>query len=214
MRPKKTVAERAPERLISKESAATIISRLRPIDRAVGAEAFLAKFPYAKRVSEVRESDEVTALAYAEYLATPPGTESIPDWVGRASDAMVLLVERDAELNRTIADIEARLISRGLCFYANVNIKPGVDLRWSNGAKEDWAFRITEDGGETTQRLRDTDYEVRCEAAHHLGTLVQALLERVCAAVTAAESAVAVAKDVGNAVGAYPSPFTMTEEKE
>jgi len=55
--------------LISKAAASGIIENLKPLDREKGIGPFLAKFPYAKKVSEVRASDELAALAFATELA-------------------------------------------------------------------------------------------------------------------------------------------------
>jgi len=57
--------------LISKESVAVIIELLKPLDRDKGLTPFLAKFPYIRKVSEVRASDEAAAVAYAKQLANP-----------------------------------------------------------------------------------------------------------------------------------------------
>lgn len=61
--------------LLSKEAVAVIIAKLKPLDREKGVDLFLAKFPYAKKVSEVRASDEVAAIALANQLASPPAVE-------------------------------------------------------------------------------------------------------------------------------------------
>lgn len=56
---------------ISKEAVAVIIDRLKPLGREKGVDPFLAKFPYARKVSEVRASDEATAILVANQLANP-----------------------------------------------------------------------------------------------------------------------------------------------
>lgn len=61
--------------LISKEAVAVIIAKLKPLDREKGVGPFLAKFPYAQKVSEVRASDETAAVAYANQLAASPAAE-------------------------------------------------------------------------------------------------------------------------------------------
>jgi len=60
---------------LSKEAVAVIIAKLKPLDREKGVDLFLARFPYAKKVSEVHASDEAAAVAYANQLAAPPAAE-------------------------------------------------------------------------------------------------------------------------------------------
>ena len=55
--------------VISKAAAAEIIEKLKPLDREKGIGPFLAKFPYAKKVSEVRASDGAAARALAVELS-------------------------------------------------------------------------------------------------------------------------------------------------
>jgi hypothetical protein len=61
--------------VLSKEVVAEIIGKLKPLDKDKGIVPFLAKFPYAKKVSEIRVSDEAAARALATQLAAPPGAE-------------------------------------------------------------------------------------------------------------------------------------------
>jgi hypothetical protein len=76
--PSTAVGTSAPTGLISKEAVAVIIAKLKPLDREKGAVPFLAKFPYAKKVSEVRASDEVAAIAFANQLAGGPAPAEDP----------------------------------------------------------------------------------------------------------------------------------------
>ena len=61
--------------LISKEAAAVIIERLKPLDRDKGLTPFLAAFPYIRKVSELHASDEVAAVTLANKLAAPAPAE-------------------------------------------------------------------------------------------------------------------------------------------
>ena len=54
---------------ISKETATEIIGKLKPLDKDKGIVPFLARFPYAKKVSEILASDEASAREYANKLA-------------------------------------------------------------------------------------------------------------------------------------------------
>jgi hypothetical protein len=60
---------------ISKEVVNEIIGKLKPLDKDKGIVPFLAKFPYAKKVSEIRASDEAAARELANKLSTPVGSE-------------------------------------------------------------------------------------------------------------------------------------------
>jgi len=55
--------------LISKAVATEIIEKLKPLDSDKGINPFRARFPYIKKVSEVRASDEAAARAYATELS-------------------------------------------------------------------------------------------------------------------------------------------------
>lgn len=57
---------------ISKAAAAEIIEKLKPLDKEKGILPFMQKFPYAKKVSEIRASDEAVARKLAGDLASPP----------------------------------------------------------------------------------------------------------------------------------------------
>lgn len=61
--------------VVSKEVANALIEKLKPLDRDKGIAPFLARFPYAKRVSELLASDTAAAIAYANQLAAPPAAE-------------------------------------------------------------------------------------------------------------------------------------------
>ena len=57
---------------LSKVAAAEIIEKLKPLDKDKGILPFMQKFPYAKKVSEIRASDEAAARKLASDLASPP----------------------------------------------------------------------------------------------------------------------------------------------
>lgn len=59
---------------ISKAAAAEIIDKLKPLDPEKGIKPFMKSFPYAKKVSEIRASDEAAARKLASDIASPPGT--------------------------------------------------------------------------------------------------------------------------------------------
>lgn len=63
------------EATISKQASTEIIEKLKPLDKDKGIVPFLAKFPYAKKVSEIRASDEAAAREFAGKLAAPPAAE-------------------------------------------------------------------------------------------------------------------------------------------
>lgn len=61
---------------ISKATAAELIEKLKVLDKDKGVIPFLARFPYAKKVSEVRAEDEAAARALvAELSGAPIGGE-------------------------------------------------------------------------------------------------------------------------------------------
>jgi hypothetical protein len=64
---------------IAKTTAAAIIDKLKPLDKDKGLVPFFAKFPYAKRVSEIRAADEAAAVAYATQLAAPTAPAAAED---------------------------------------------------------------------------------------------------------------------------------------
>jgi hypothetical protein len=57
---------------ISKAAATEIIEKLKPLDKDKGILPFMQKFPYAKKVSEIRASDEAAARKLASELSSPP----------------------------------------------------------------------------------------------------------------------------------------------
>lgn len=65
--------------LISKAAAAEIIEKLKPLDKDKGIVPFLAKFPYAKKVSEIRAADEAAARAAAAQIAAPAAPPAAED---------------------------------------------------------------------------------------------------------------------------------------
>jgi hypothetical protein len=71
--PATTAAAPAPSGpTISKEAAAVIVSKLKPLpDPEKGIKLFLQSFPYAKKISEVHLADEAAAVALANQLANP-----------------------------------------------------------------------------------------------------------------------------------------------
>jgi hypothetical protein len=60
------------EATISKAVKDEIIEKLKPLDREKGVGVLLARFAYAKKVSEIRASDEAAARKLASELAAPP----------------------------------------------------------------------------------------------------------------------------------------------
>lgn len=57
---------------IAKAVATALIEKLKPLDKDKGIVPFLAAFPYAKKVSEIRAADEAKAVALAAQLAGGP----------------------------------------------------------------------------------------------------------------------------------------------
>jgi hypothetical protein len=69
----------AAEGAISKAAVDEIIGKLKPLDKDKGLTPFLAKFPYAKKISEIHVFDEPAARAYAAQLAAPPAPAATED---------------------------------------------------------------------------------------------------------------------------------------
>jgi hypothetical protein len=57
---------------ISKAVATEIIEKLKPLDPDKGIRPFMKSFPYAKKVSEIRASDEMVARKLANDIVSPP----------------------------------------------------------------------------------------------------------------------------------------------
>jgi hypothetical protein len=66
------VASSSAGEAISKAAATEIIEKLKPLDKDKGIVPFMQKFPYAKKVSEIRTSDEAAARKLASELSSPP----------------------------------------------------------------------------------------------------------------------------------------------
>lgn len=80
--PPATPPAASPGDAISKAAAAEIIEKLKPLDKDKGIVPFLAKFPYAKKVSELRASDEAAARELATRLASPAAPAPAEDPFG------------------------------------------------------------------------------------------------------------------------------------
>lgn len=63
---------------IAKATSTEIIEKLKPLDPEKGIRPFLAKFPYAKKVSEIRLADEGAARELAGRLAGGPAPAEDP----------------------------------------------------------------------------------------------------------------------------------------
>lgn len=64
---------------ITKEVAAELIEKLKPLPKEKGIQPFMARFPYAKKVSEVHASDEAAARALVIELSGGGGAPAAED---------------------------------------------------------------------------------------------------------------------------------------
>lgn len=64
--------------LVARAVKDAIIEKLRPLDRDKGVDKLLAAFPYAKKVSDLRASDEAAALAIVAKLTAPTAAPTAP----------------------------------------------------------------------------------------------------------------------------------------